>query len=90
MLIVGGSGSGKTNELLNIINHEPDIEKIYLYAKHPYKPKHQFLINKRKDVDVKHFKYPMEFIVYSNDMKNVHKITKKYNPGKKKQNTNSV
>ena len=25
ILIVGGSGSGKTNALLNLINHEPDI-----------------------------------------------------------------
>ena len=36
ILIVGGSGSGKTNSLLNLINHELDIEKIYLYAKDPY------------------------------------------------------
>ena len=33
ILIVGGSGSGKTNVLLNLINNEPDIDKIYLYAK---------------------------------------------------------
>ena len=30
ILIVGGSGSGKTNALLNLKNHEPDIDKIYL------------------------------------------------------------
>ena len=33
ILIVGGSGSGKTNALLNLINSQPDIDKIYLYAK---------------------------------------------------------
>ena len=33
ILIVGGSGSGKTNSLLNLINNQPDIDKIYLYAK---------------------------------------------------------
>ena len=33
ILIVGGSGSGKTNALLTLINHEPDIDEIYLYAK---------------------------------------------------------
>ena len=33
ILIVGGSGSGKTNALLNLINYEPDIDKIFLYAK---------------------------------------------------------
>ena len=38
ILIVGGSGSGKTNALLNLINNQPDIDKIYLYAKDPYDP----------------------------------------------------
>ena len=33
ILIIGSSGSGKTNALLNLTNHEPDINKIYLYAK---------------------------------------------------------
>ena len=36
ILIIGGSGSGKTNALLNLINNQPDIHKIYLYAKDPY------------------------------------------------------
>ena len=35
ILITGGSGSGKTNSLLTLIKHEPDIDKIYLYAKDP-------------------------------------------------------
>ena len=34
ILIIGGSGSGKTKALLNLINHQPDIDKIYLYVKH--------------------------------------------------------
>ena len=34
ILIIGGSGSGKTNALLNLINNQPDIDKIYLYALH--------------------------------------------------------
>ena len=42
------SGSGKTNALLNLINHESYIDKIYLYAKDPYEAKHQLLINKRE------------------------------------------
>ena len=32
ILIIGGSGSGKTNVLLNLIDNQPDIDKIYLYA----------------------------------------------------------
>ena len=39
VLIVGGSGSGKTNALLNLINNQSDIDKIYLYAKDPYEEK---------------------------------------------------
>ena len=33
ILIIGGSGSGKTNTLLNLIDKQPDIDKIYLYVK---------------------------------------------------------
>ena len=53
ILIVGDSESGKTNALLNLIKHEPDIDKIYLYAKDPYKAKYQLLINKRESTSLK-------------------------------------
>ena len=46
ILITGGSGSGKTNALFNLISNQPDIDKIYLYAKDLYEAKQQFLINK--------------------------------------------
>ena len=36
ILIIWGSGSGKTNALWNVINNQPDIDKIHLYAKDPY------------------------------------------------------
>ena len=39
ILIIGGSGSGKTIALLNLINDQPDIDKVYLYAKDPYEVK---------------------------------------------------
>ena len=45
--LIGRSGSGKANALLNSINHQPDIDKIYLNAKVPYETKYQFSINKR-------------------------------------------
>ena len=45
ILIIGGSGSGKTNVLLNLIENQPDIDKIYLYAKDLYEAKYQYLIN---------------------------------------------
>ena len=48
ILITGGSGSGKTNVLLNLIENQPDIDKIYLYAKDLYEAKYQHLIHKRE------------------------------------------
>ena len=42
ILIYGGSGSGKTNSLFNLINQQPDIDKIYLYAKDLNEAKYQF------------------------------------------------
>ena len=48
ILIIGGSGSGKTNVLLNLIETQPDIDEIYLYAQDPYEAKYQYLINKRE------------------------------------------
>ena len=53
ILIIGDSGSGKTNTLLNLINNQPDIDKIYLYAKDLYEPKYQFLINKRESTGLR-------------------------------------
>ena len=40
ILIIGGSGSGKTNALLNLINNQLDIYKLYSYAKDPYEVKY--------------------------------------------------
>ena len=84
ILIIGGSGSGKTNALLNLINNQPDIDKIYLYAKDPYEAKYQYLINKREKVGLDHFDDHKAFIEYSNDMQDVHKNINDYNPRKKR------
>ena len=45
ILITGGSGSGKTNLLLNLTENELDIDERYLYAKDPYESKYQYLVN---------------------------------------------
>ena len=82
ILIIGGSGSGKTNLLLNLIENQPDIDKIYLYAKDPYEAKYQYLINKREGVGINHFKDLKAFIEYSNDMNNVYRNIDYYNPDK--------
>ena len=68
---------------MNLINNQPDIDKIYLYAKDPYEAKYQYLINKREKVGLDHFKDHKTFMEYSNDMKDVYKNIKGYNPGKK-------
>ena len=82
ILIIGGSGSGEKNALLNLINIQPDTDKIYLYAKDPYEAKYQNLIHKRERVDINHFNDPKAFIEYSNDMHDVYKNIDDYNPDK--------
>ena len=84
ILIVGGPGSGKTNALLNLIHNQPDIDKIYLYAKDQYEAEYQYLINKREKVGLGHFKDPKAFMEYSNDMQDVYNNIENYNLGKKR------
>ena len=81
ILIIGGSGSGKTNALLNLINNQPDIDKIY--AEDSNEAKYQYLINKREKVGLNQFDDPKVFIEYSNDMQDVHKNIDDYNLRKK-------
>ena len=81
ILIIGGSGSGKPNVLLNLIENQPDIDKIYLYAKDPYEAKYQYLINKRQGVGINHFNDPKAF-EYSDDMSGVYKSINYYNRNK--------
>ena len=83
-LIIWGSGSGKANVLLNLIENQPDIDKIYLYAKDPYEAKYQYLINKREGVGINHFKDPKAFIEYSNERRNVYKNIDEYNIDKER------
>ena len=75
-------GSGKTTLLFNLIENQPDIDKIYLYAKNLYEAKYQYLINKREVVGINHFNDPKAFIDYSNDMHDVYKNIDEYNPDK--------
>ena len=65
MLMIGGSRSGKTNALLNLIkeqNSDNLIDKIYLYAKDLNEPKYQFLIKKLEDTGIKHLNDSKAFI----------------------------
>ena len=84
ILIIGGSVSGKTNALLNLINNQPDVDKIYLYAKDSYEAKYQVLIDKRESTGSKHFNDPKAFIEYLNDMQDVYENIDKHNVDKER------
>ena len=56
IVIIGGFGSGKTNALINLINEQNDIGKIYLYARDLSEPKYEYLIKKREDAGIKNFR----------------------------------
>ena len=72
----------KNKCITKFINNQPDIDKIYLYAKDPYEYKYQFLINKRESIGLKHYSDPKAFIEYSNDMHDVYGNINYYNPDK--------
>ena len=67
-MIIGGSVSGKTHALLNLIREQDDIDKIYLYAKDLGELKYEFLIKKCEDVGQNHFNDPNAFTECSNGM----------------------
>ena len=82
ILIIGGSGCGKINVLLNLIQNQPDILKIYLYTKDPYEVKYQYLIKIREKVGIDPHNDPRAYIEYSSDMHDVYKKINYYNHDK--------
>ena len=85
ILIIGGSESGKTNVLLNLIKHQqPDIDKIYLYVKDPFESKYQLFIIGREKVEIEILKNPKAFIDYSQTICIFYENLEDYNPTKKR------
>ena len=84
ILIIGGSGSRKTNALLNLIKEQDDIDKMYLYAKDLSELKYEFLIKKCEDAGTKHLNDPNAFIECSNAMDDVYENIDDYNPSRKR------
>ena len=84
IIIIGGSGSGKTNALINLINQQNDIEKIYLYERDLSEPKYEYLIKKREDAGIKHVNNPNTFIKCSNTRDDVYENINYYNPIRKR------
>ena len=56
----------KTNALINLINNQNDIDKIYLYARDLSEPKYEYLIKNRDDGGIKYLNNPNAFIECSN------------------------
>ena len=67
---------------MNLIENQPDIDQIYLYAKDPYEAKYQYLIKIREKVGIDYHNDPTTYIEYLNDMRNVYKNINYYNPDK--------
>ena len=84
MLIISGSGSGRTNTLLNLINEQNDTDKIYLYARDLNQPKYNILIKRLKDAAIKHLNGPNAFIKCSNTMDDVYENIHNYNSSRKR------
>ena len=84
ILIIGGSGSGKTNALLNLINEQRDIDNIYLYAKDLGKSKYKYLIKNRENAGIKHVNDSNAFIECSNTMDDIYENVNNYNPTRKR------
>ena len=86
ILMIGSSGSGKTNALVNLINEQDNIDNIYLYAKDLSEPKHEFLIKNREDARRKHLDGPNAFIERSNTTDDVYENIDNYNLSRKRTN----
>ena len=71
-MIIGGSWLGKTSALLNLIEEQNDIDKIYMYAKDLSEPKYELLIKKHEYTGTKYVKHPNAFIECSNTMYGVY------------------
>ena len=90
LLTIGGSGSRKTNVLLNLIREQDSdvlIDKIYLYAKDLNEPKHQLLIKNCEEAGM-YLNDPNSkaFIEYSNTTDDFYSNINGYNPRTSRKN----
>ena len=84
IIIIGCSGSRKTNALINLINEQKDID-IYLYARNSSEPKYKYFIKKREDGGNKHLNNLIAFLECWNTMDDVYENIHDYNSsGKRK------
>ena len=83
-MIIGGSGSGKANALLNLMSQQDDIDKNYLYAKDLSEPKYEFLIKRHKNAGIKHLNDPNAFIECSNTMDDIYENIDGFKPNRQR------
>ena len=88
ILIIGGSGAGKTKVLINLINEQNDIDRIYLYARDLSEPKYECFIEKREDLGIKHINDPNALIECSNTTDDVYENIDDYNLIRKRKQNN--
>ena len=74
----------KIKHVLNLINEQRDIGKIYLYAKDLSESKYEHLINNRENAGIKHLNYSKAFIDCSNTMNDVYENIDLYNLNRKR------
>ena len=84
ILIIEGFKSEKTNSLINLINEQNDIDRIYLYAKDLSEPWYEYLITKHKNAEIKHFNDLNALIECSNTLDDVYENIYDYNPSRKR------
>ena len=83
-LTIGGSRSGKTNVLLNLLINDQIFNKIYLYVKDPFESKYQLFINGREKVGIEILKNLKTFIDYSQTIDGVYENLEDYNSTKER------
>ena len=84
ILIIGGSGSGKTKALLNLVKDQDHIDKTDLYSKDLSEPKYEFLIKNWENVGIKYCTDRNAFIEFFSAMDNVYQNIDDYNPSIKR------
>ena len=70
--------------MINLINEQNDIDKIYLYAKDLSEPKYEYLIKNHEDLGIKHVNSLSAFVEYSNTMDDVYENINDYNPNRRR------
>ena len=76
----------RTNLLLNLINEQSEIDKIYLYANDLSEDKYKYLIKNRENAGIKHLNDSNAFIECSDTIDDVYENIDNYNPSRKTKN----